>query len=183
MYLVHPCLDLMPLFTGMRKRSTHSCITAVKWDAYDVENTAGNARWCNLGSSNFHPLVNGLKCTYGKIFSLWLTKIPVGKTEVSGLMSQSALSNEHIKNVTKDLEVRREPAWSTGLMWRSPQWSARKVDWNTVGSGQGKGGTQPILGNRWAVDGLKPWPCSGEKNPKILTLFRTKDKIMHAVLF
>ena len=46
-----------------------------------------------------------------------LTKIPVGKTDISGLMSQSTLSNEHVKNdVTKDLEVRREPAWSTGLM-------------------------------------------------------------------
>ena len=28
-------------------RASHSCITAVKWDAYDVENTAGNARRCN----------------------------------------------------------------------------------------------------------------------------------------
>ena len=27
--------------------NSHSCITAVKWDAYDVENTAGNARRCN----------------------------------------------------------------------------------------------------------------------------------------
>ena len=55
LYFVHPSLDLMPLFTGMRERSTHSCITAVKWDAYVVENTAGNARRCNLGSSHFHP--------------------------------------------------------------------------------------------------------------------------------
>ena len=69
----------------------------------------------NPGSSNFYPRVTGLKCSYGKIFSP-LTKIPVGKTEISGLMSQSALSNEHIKNVTKNLEVRQEPAWSTGLM-------------------------------------------------------------------
>ena len=49
LYFVHPCLDLMPLFTGMRKRSTHSCITAVKWDAHDAENKAGNARRCNPG--------------------------------------------------------------------------------------------------------------------------------------
>ena len=49
LYFVHPCLDLMPLFTGMRERSTHNCITAVKWDAYAVENTAGNARRCNPG--------------------------------------------------------------------------------------------------------------------------------------
>ena len=69
LYFVHPCLDLMPLFTGMRERSTHSCITAVKKDVYDVENTAGNARWCNLGSSNFHPRVTGLKCSL--FFFLW----------------------------------------------------------------------------------------------------------------
>ena len=49
LYFVHPCLDLMPLFTGMRERSTHCCITAVKWDAHDAENKAGNARRCNPG--------------------------------------------------------------------------------------------------------------------------------------
>ena len=42
-----PRLDA--LFTGKRERSTHSCITAVKWDAYDVENTAGNARRLQSG--------------------------------------------------------------------------------------------------------------------------------------
>ena len=55
--------------------------TAVEWDTYDVENTAGNARRCRI-----HPafiLVTGLKCSYGKIFSP-LTEIPVGKTEISG---------------------------------------------------------------------------------------------------
>ena len=38
--------------------NSSSCITAVKWDAYDVENTAGNARRCHpdhLNSSCFHP--------------------------------------------------------------------------------------------------------------------------------
>ena len=49
LYFVHPCLDLMPLFTGMRERTTDSCITAVKWDTHDAENTAGNARRCNPG--------------------------------------------------------------------------------------------------------------------------------------
>ena len=44
-----PCHNLMPFFTGMRERPTHNCITAVKWDAYAVENTAGNARRCNPG--------------------------------------------------------------------------------------------------------------------------------------
>ena len=49
LYFVHPCHNLMPFFTGMRERPTHNCITAVKWDAYAVENTAGNARRCNPG--------------------------------------------------------------------------------------------------------------------------------------
>ena len=50
LYFVHLCLDLMSLFTGMRERSTHSCITtAVKWDAHDAENKAGNARRSNPG--------------------------------------------------------------------------------------------------------------------------------------
>ena len=38
--------------------NSSSCITAVKWDAYDVENTAGYARRCHpdhLNSSCFHP--------------------------------------------------------------------------------------------------------------------------------
>ena len=72
----------MPLFTGMRERSTHSCITAVKWDAYEVEIQQAmqdNAIWVHL---TFIP-VTGLKCSYGKIFSP-LTKIPVGKTQISG---------------------------------------------------------------------------------------------------
>ena len=29
--------------------TSYSCITAVKWNAYDVENTAGNARRCHPG--------------------------------------------------------------------------------------------------------------------------------------
>ena len=38
--------------------NSYSCITAVEWDAYDVENTAGNARRCRIHSNNssrFHP--------------------------------------------------------------------------------------------------------------------------------
>ena len=53
-------------------------ITAVKWDAYDVENTAGNARRCHPGQPEFNPaftLVTGLKCSFGKISSP-LTEIP-----------------------------------------------------------------------------------------------------------
>ena len=68
--------------------NSYSCITAVEWDAYDVENTAGNARCMHDAEfirrihSAFIPLT-GLKCSYGKIFSP-LTEIPVGKTEISG---------------------------------------------------------------------------------------------------
>ena len=54
----------------------YSCIIAVEWDAYDVENTTGNARRCRIHSKNFIP-VTGLKCSYGKIFSP-LTVIPIG---------------------------------------------------------------------------------------------------------
>ena len=32
--------------------NSESCITAVKWDAYDVENTAGNARRCHPDRQN-----------------------------------------------------------------------------------------------------------------------------------
>ena len=32
--------------------NSKSCITAVKWDAYDVENTAGNARRCHPDRQN-----------------------------------------------------------------------------------------------------------------------------------
>ena len=38
--------------------NSYSCITAVEWDAYDVENTAGNARRYRIHSKNssrFHP--------------------------------------------------------------------------------------------------------------------------------
>ena len=38
--------------------NSYSCITAVEWDAYDVENTADNARRCRIHSKNssrFHP--------------------------------------------------------------------------------------------------------------------------------
>ena len=65
----------------------YSCVTTVKWDAYDVENTAGNARGCNLVHQSSSPrlsiYVTGLKCSYGKIFSP-LSEIPDGKTEIQG---------------------------------------------------------------------------------------------------
>ena len=55
-------------------------------------------------------------------------------------------------------------------------------------------GTQPIFGYRQTAEGLKPWPCLGQKNPKIhillrttcthnfITMIRIKNKI-HVVLF
>ena len=61
--------------------NSYSCITAVEWDAYDVENTADNTRRCRIHLAFIS--VAGLKCSYGKIFSP-LTEIPVEKTEISG---------------------------------------------------------------------------------------------------
>ena len=49
--------------------NSYSCITVIKCDTYDVENTAGKARRCHLGH-RIHPAfipVTGLKCSYGKI--------------------------------------------------------------------------------------------------------------------
>ena len=45
-------------------------------------------------------------------------------------------------------------------------------------AGEGGGGTRPIFGCRWATEGLKPWPCLGQKSPKIDTLFRTTASIL-----
>ena len=76
-------------------------ITAVKWDAYDVENSAGNARRCYPGRSySFHP-GEGWR-VYLSNFSARLEK-PRSREP-----SQLALSYEHIENFTKDLEVRRD---------------------------------------------------------------------------
>ena len=33
-----------------------------------------------------------------------------------------------------------------------------------------EGSSRPIFGFRWADEGLKPWPCLGQKNPKMQTL-------------
>ena len=37
--------------------------------------------------------------------------------------------------------------------------------------GECPGGTSPIFGYGWAAEGLKRWPCLGQKNPKIHALF------------
>ena len=58
--------------------NSYSCITAVEWDAYDVENATGNARRCRI-----HPVFTPV--TGAEVF-IWqnFTEIPVGKTEISG---------------------------------------------------------------------------------------------------
>ena len=43
---------------------------------------------------------------------------------------------------------------------------------------RGGGSTRLIFGYRWAAEGLKPWPCLGQKIPKIHTLFRTTPSIL-----
>ena len=55
--------------------NSYSCITFVKWDAYDEENMAGKARRCRIHPA-FIP-VNGLKC-----FFLWKNFPPL-LTEIS----------------------------------------------------------------------------------------------------
>ena len=44
--------------------------------------------------------------------------------------------------------------------------------------GGGGGGTRPIFEYGWAAQGLKPWPCLGQKNPKIHTLSRKTSSIL-----
>ena len=39
-------------------------------------------------------------------------------------------------------------------------------------------GARPIFGYRWAAEGLKPWPCLGQKILKMHTLFRTTPSIL-----
>ena len=102
--------------------NSYSCITAVKWDAYDVENTVGKATRCHLGRRILTAfiLVTGVKCsiltafilvTGGEVF-IWqnflarLTRSRFGKP-ISWGPSQPALSYELIKHFTKDLKARR----------------------------------------------------------------------------
>ena len=72
--------------------NSYSCITAVKWDAYDVGNTAGKAR--RSGRSELIPLCRLLRSKMDK---------PRSREPI-----QPALSNEHIEDFTKDLEIRRD---------------------------------------------------------------------------
>ena len=54
-------------FTHRNEVYTLGFITAVKWDAYDVENTAGNARRCNLGRQSPSPF----HCSYRAEVFIW----------------------------------------------------------------------------------------------------------------
>ena len=76
--------------------NSHSCITAVKWNACDVENTAGKARRFKIHSKDFIP-VTGLKYSYGKIFQ------PAYRDP--GWKNRDLPNRE---NFTKDSEVRRD---------------------------------------------------------------------------
>ena len=40
------------------------------------------------------------------------------------------------------------------------------------------GGTRPIFGYGWAAEGLKPWPCLGQKILEIHILFRKTSSIL-----
>ena len=47
-----------------------------------------------------------------------------------------------------------------------------------IAVGGGGGSTRKIFGYRWAADALKPWPCLGQKVPKIHALFRSTPSIL-----
>ena len=83
--------------------NSYSCITAAKWDACDMENTAGKARRCHAGRH--------VACAVGKNSSRYEVfirrKFPACLPR-SREPSQPALSYEHIEIFTKDLEVRRD---------------------------------------------------------------------------
>jgi len=62
--------------------NSYGCITEVKWDVYDVENTAGNAGRCSPGRQS-SSRKTGWIAHMEKLFSQ-LTEIPVEKTDISG---------------------------------------------------------------------------------------------------
>ena len=47
-----------------------------------------------------------------------------------------------------------------------------------IAVGGGGGSTRQIFGYRWAADAFKPWPCLGQKIPKIHALFRSTPSIL-----
>ena len=57
-----------------------NCITTVKWDAYEVKNTAGTAKRCHQGrqnSSRFHPGDRASEMFIRRNFQPVKTEIPV----------------------------------------------------------------------------------------------------------
>ena len=111
LYFVHPCHDLMPLFTGMRERPTHNCITAVKWDAYAVENTAGNARRCNPGRQILLTLLtwqHQQKNFYQFFYcDLWKASLSTLTTKVT-VSPKVTTSRKHCKQFIEDITQWRE---------------------------------------------------------------------------
>ena len=104
----HKVIILRLLWFG----NCYSCIAAVIWDAYDMEDTTGKARRSHPGlpitdaKLFFHP-VTGLKYSIGIMFRS-AYRDPSCKYPTSREPSQPALSYEHIENFTKDLEVRAD---------------------------------------------------------------------------
>ena len=49
--------------------NSYSCITAVRWDVYDVENTAGNARLCDPGRQSSPSLCQALRQYSGDVLN------------------------------------------------------------------------------------------------------------------
>ena len=90
-------------FSPLSIGNSSSCITAVEWEAYDVQNTAGNARRYHSrrqNSSCFHP-GNRAEVFIWKIF-------------------QSAYRDpyEHIQDLEVRWNLETDSVLSTGFMWR-----------------------------------------------------------------
>ena len=56
--------------------------------------------------------------------------------------------------------------------------NANNVFFLLIAVGGGGGSTRQIFGYRWAADALIPWPCLGQKIPKIHALFRSTPSIL-----
>ena len=101
---------------GQKKRNkiignTQRYINAVKWKAYDVENTQAMQDDALIRTAIIHPAfipVTGLKCSYGKNFQPALQRFWLEIPRSRESSQQSPLSYEHIKNFTKDSDVKRD---------------------------------------------------------------------------
>ena len=114
--------------------NSYSCITAVKWNACHVRNTAGKARRCRIhwnNSSRSHPgRRTGLKCSCGKIFHPAYQDPGWKNRDLEIEPSQLALSYGHNENFTKDSNCgeisETGPARSTRLIWTCAYIEARR---------------------------------------------------------